>query len=174
MSSGILGRKQVGGSDNFDTPAYAFDLLIPYLEKECNIWEPAHGKFVLAGAMQAAGFYVFTTDVSFLIAEPMFDYDVIITNPPYSLKNEFLAKCYEIGKPFTLLLPLTALETKRRQSLYTRYGLEMIVPDGRVDFGTPSGKKSSAWFATAWYTNGLNIGRQLTFVHMNKTKQVGV
>ena len=34
----------------------------------------------------------------------------IITNPPFSLKDQFLAKCYESGLPFALIMPLTALE----------------------------------------------------------------
>ena len=168
MSSGILRRKQVGGSDNFETPAYAFDLLLPYLKKDWVIWEPAVGKGRLERAMCSRGFTVTATAEDFLVKRAYFYFDVIITNPPYSLKNGFLEKCYEYKKPFALLLPLTALETKRRQFLYTQYGLEMIIPDGRIDFGTPSGKKSSAWFATAWFTWGLDIGRQLNFVHMDK------
>jgi hypothetical protein len=37
----------------------------------------------------------------------------------------------------------------------------------RVRFETPSGRKgdeSSPWFATMWVTNGLNIGKQMTFL----------
>ena len=41
-------------------------------------------------------------------------FDMIITNPPYSLKDKFIEKCYEYGKPFALLLPLTALEGIKR------------------------------------------------------------
>ena len=38
-------------------------------------------------------------------------FDCIITNPPFSLKQEFLQRCYELGKPFALLLPLTTFES---------------------------------------------------------------
>jgi len=33
--------------------------------------------------------------------------DIIITNPPYSLKEEFFKRAYELGKPFAFLMPLT-------------------------------------------------------------------
>lgn len=66
--------------------------------------------------------------------EPNFNFDVIITNPPYSLKNEFLKKCYEYNKSFLLLLPLTSLEGKERCKLYIENGIELIVLDKRINF----------------------------------------
>jgi len=83
--------------------------------------------------------------------------DCIITNPPFKFKQQFLEKCYELGKPFALLLPLTTFETKKRQNLFKKHGLEVIFFDKRINFETPNNVvKSSAWFATAWFTHGLN------------------
>jgi hypothetical protein len=42
-----------------------------------------------------------------------------------------LRRCCESGKPFALLLPLTALEGQKRHELYRRYGLEVIF-DGQA------------------------------------------
>jgi len=101
--------------------------------------------------------------VDFLTDKPKADWDVIITNPPYSIKQQFLARCYELDKPFALLLPLTTFETGKRQALFKEYGVEVIFMDKRVNFQTPTKAKSSAWFATAWFTWGLNIGCTMTF-----------
>jgi hypothetical protein len=79
------------------------------------------------------------------------------------LKDEFLARCYGLGIPFALLLPLTALEGIKRQSLYRKHGLELILLPRRVKFETPSGEGAGSWFATAWFTNKLRIGKELTF-----------
>ena len=49
---------------------------------------------------------------------------MIITNPPYSLKDEFIKKCYEWKKPFCLLLPITALEGKVRGKCLEKMVLE--------------------------------------------------
>ena len=73
-----------------------------------------------------------------------------------------------MGKPFAFLLPLTTFETYKRQHLFQRYGLEVIFFDKRINFETPSGNGSGSWFATAWFTNGLNIGKELNFVRLNK------
>lgn len=38
-----------------------------------------------------------------------YDCDWIISNPPYSNKDEIIERCIEIGKPTILLLPIESL-----------------------------------------------------------------
>ena len=59
---------------------------------------------------------------------------MIITNPPYSLKDDFLKKCYEYKKPFCLLLPITSLEGTERGNMFRENGIEVIVFDKRIEF----------------------------------------
>jgi hypothetical protein len=61
------------------------------------------------------------------------------------------------------------LETPKRQELFKKYGLEIIFFDKRINFETPDGKGMGSWFATAWFTNGLNIGKEMTFCKLNVT-----
>ena len=160
-----------GNSNDFQTPPEAILPLLPYLNKNWSIWECAYGKGNLIEAFIDKGFEVIGTDIlgnyDFLINKPEF-FDCIITNPPFSLKQEFLERCYNLGKPFALLLPLTTFETAKRQELFKKYGLEVIFFDKRINFETPSGKGSGSWFATAWFTWGLNIGKELNFVELYK------
>lgn len=81
---------------------------------------------------------------------------MIITNPPYSLKDDFLKRCYEYKKPFCLLLPITALEGKVRGQMFRENGIEVLVLDGRVQFMKNMIKdynksKSGSWFNTSWF-----------------------
>lgn len=165
---------QQGSPDDFQTPPSALEPLFPYLKKEWRIWEPACGKGNLFNGLRDKGYGVIGTDikhgVDFLFAPINEPYDCIITNPPFSIKQKFLERCYQLKKPFALLLPLTTFETKKRQTLFREYGLEVIFVPYRISFETPNhdermaeGKKSSSWFATAWFTHGLNIGKEMTF-----------
>jgi len=155
-----------GNPDDFQTPPVALKPLLPYLKKDWLIWECACGDGNLVREFIKLGYKCIGTDLKtghdFLSFEPKY-FDCIVTNPPYSIKQQFLERCYWWGKPFALLLPLTTFETAKRQRLFKKYGVEVIMFDKRINFKTPSGKGSGAWFATAWFTNGLNIGRQLTF-----------
>jgi len=168
--------KNIKYSDDFQTPPNTLEPLYPFLEPYKTIWEPAAGECNLVRALENHLHDVIATDIQYdesidFLADDYFieGYDAIVTNPPYSLKNNFLAKCYEIGKPFALLLPLTALESWERQKYYVKYGLELILFDKRINFITPSKGKSASWFASGWFTWGLNIGKQLTFAKLLDT-----
>ena len=121
----------------------------------------------MSKGLESHGFTVLESDIlnghDFLVDSPPDNWNVIITNPPYSLKDDFLKRCYDLGKPFALLLPLTSLEGRNRQRLFGDNGIEIIIMEHRVAFVIPSGKDSSPWFMTAWFTWGLDIGKQLTF-----------
>lgn len=147
-------------NDELYTPEYAIKPLLKYLNLYCVrtyvkrkpiIWECTdYGNSNITKILKENGWDVVTTsknELNFLTDNPDFDFDMIITNPPYSLKNEFLKKCYEYGKPFALLLPITALEGLERGRLFRENGIEVLVFDKRCDF---SGKKS-CWFNTSWF-----------------------
>lgn len=166
MSEKKLKMQRQGSSNDFQTPAYALKPLYPYLKRDWIIWECAAGNGNLVRGLSNRGYRVVGSDIltgrNFLEWEPE-SYDCIVTNPPFSLKQKFLERAYWLSKPFAFLLPLTTFETRKRQFLFKHFGVEVILFDRRIDFETPSGVSSSAWFATAWFTYGLNIGRQLTF-----------
>jgi hypothetical protein len=161
--------KNQGHSSSMQTPDYALDPLVPYLNREFKIWECACGKGNLVRGLLARGFNCFGSDLA-TGNYPVLDYltcnmdtDCTVTNPPYNIKDQFIKRAYELGKPFAFLLPIESLGGARRQEMYRKYGLEVILFPFRVNFETPNGG-SSAWFPVGWFTNGLNIGRPLTFV----------
>lgn len=157
--------------DDFQTPAVALGPLYPYLPPSSIVWECAAGRGNLVRALRGGGYNVIASDLltgqDFRMWTPD-SFDLIVTNPPFSLKGEFLERAYLLGKPFAFLLPLTTFEGLKRQALFRRYGLEVVLFDRRINFETPSGRGGGSWFATAWFTWGLGIGRQLSFERLGK------
>ncbi len=90
------------------------------------------------------------------------NYDMIITNPPYSIKTEFLERAYELWKPFMFLLPTTALEGKERNKFYNKYWIQLIVPNYRINF--LKHKKKSSWFHTSWFCWSCWLDKDLNFI----------
>jgi len=142
-------------SDELYTPKEAFEVLAPYLPKAV-ILEGALGTGRLKAIMEQAGFEVRGTD-NYQAYEG--EYDVMVTNPPFSKKDMFLAEAYKRGKPFAMLLPITALEGIKRQKLYQKYGIQILLPKRRTDF---NGKKSP-WFYVAWFCWKL-LPQQMIFI----------
>jgi hypothetical protein len=133
--------------------------------------------------MRLMGYHVATSDIldgqDFLKTHlpPVPGKVVHITNPPYSIKNKWIAQCYNhwrnLGIPFALLLPLDALGSGGRIKMYSRtgQGLQIIVPNARIDFLTYDGKDNGAWFPVAWFTWGFNLVRDLNFYDIMPSKK---
>jgi hypothetical protein len=157
--------KKSGSPDDFYTPDEAIAPLLPYLKKEWNIWECASGTGNIVNYLMGGGFNVFGTDIKTgedFITSSRDDFDCIVTNPPYSLKDKWLEKCFYLKRPFALLLPLTALEGKKRQELYRKFGIQVILFNKRIQFIKGKGN----WFSSVWITHGLNLPKELTFVEL--------
>ena len=126
-----------------------------------TVWECASGTNNISNYLNGLGINVIKTDiekgVDFLDND--FVCDVIITNPPYSKKNGFLKRAFELGKPFAMLLPLTTLESYVRNDLFRDKNIQVLIPNKRFDF---TGKKN-CWFATCWICWKLKLPKQLNF-----------
>lgn len=154
--------------DDLYTPRRAVELLMPYIDRSWKIWEPACGTGNIVSVLQENGYDVFGSDIKqgkdFLrgiVDTP--SCDCIVTNPPYSRKDSFLAMCYLIGKPFALLLPLTALEGVARGKMFRKRGISVLVLDRRMDF---TGKGAN-WYNTSWFCwNMLPQNNQLIFAEV--------
>jgi len=58
-----------------------------------------------------------------------------VSNPPFSKKNEILEKLFKLNIPFALLLNLSGtLETKKRGTMWREYGIDLLIPDGRISY----------------------------------------
>ena len=163
MKQAMINYMQQEKNDELYTPTEAILPILKYLDHNKIYWECTDfGESNITKVLKENGFKVINTskkEIDFLKDKANFEFDVIITNPPYSLKNEFLKKCYEYKKPFMLLLPLTALEGKERNKLYRKYGIEVIVLDKRINFMK---EKKNVWFNTSWFCKGI-CDKQLNF-----------
>ena len=157
-----------GSPNDFQTPSHALEPLYPYLTKQWRVWECAAGKGNLVRALGGQGYKVVATDIltgeDFLTSTPKKPWDCIVTNPPYSIKNEFIERAYGLGRPFAFLLPYAAFETEFRQSFYKKYGVQVLFLNKRINFETPSGKGSGSWFPVMWLTWQFNFPRDIMFM----------
>jgi hypothetical protein len=171
-----------GRPDNFQTPPSALDPILPYLKKDWRIWEPSSGKGNIARRLSSEGYSVEQGDITsgegFVSYRPP-AFDCIVTNPPHSKKELFLGRCYDLGRPFALLMPLTTFDSAARQKLFHEFGVQVIFMPKRVNFETPNhearlkvGKKSSAWFATCWICWKLDLPSQLVFTGFDEERSM--
>ena len=144
----LQGSRIIGGntaykrveSDYYPTPPEVTQALCDtlHLPKGTKIWEPAAGEGYMVDVLKHNGYDVTATDiqsgVDFLTAEKR-DCEWIITNPPFSLAEQFIERCNKMGVPFALLLKAHFWNAKRRYNLFCHCPPSMILPlTWRPDF----------------------------------------
>jgi len=134
--------------DKFLTPNYAIDLLIPFIPKEIKaVWEPAYGTGKISRKLRDAGYTVFESDIKDsdpskvynFITDPMKNLPEnisIITNPPFSIKDLFIERCFEYGVPFAMLINADYSQTTI--NWIRNYNCQKIIPTARISFITPN------------------------------------
>lgn len=131
-----------GNGDEYYTPRYVVEILIPYL-KQTNIktiWCPCDKEWSeFVKVFNDNGFKVLYSHIDegkdFLTYEPTEEYDAIITNPPFSIKNKIVERCISLKKPFILLLSATCIQSASLIKLFNECKkLFFIMFDKRISY----------------------------------------
>ena len=83
---------------------------------------------------------------------------MIISNPPYNIKDYILERLDELGKPYAMLLPISCLQSGKRFEFLD--GIQLLSFDKRISFHTleemnvVKAKKSTP-FATAYFCKSV-------------------
>lgn len=174
------GRRQ---SDLYPTPPEATVALLRFLNlpKNTTIWEPAAGEGDMVKAIRACGYgSSFGTDVSegFDFLSPdifkriLTGFDWIITNPPFSLAEDFIRRAAKTEKPFAMLLKSQYWHAAKRMALFEEIPPSYILPlTWRPDFffkeresgdsGSPLMDVMWCVWLTPWMRNTQTIYRTL-------------
>ena len=148
-------------SDECYTPNNAIEPLLKFLPKDKLYYDCTSGisnsivNFLNNNNRKCLSSYT----KNFLI-DDIPNVDFIITNPPYSKKDKFIERCYNLGIGFALLLPVSAIQGQKRGKMFSKYGIQLIVLNKRIDFTG----KGSPHFGVAWFCYGLNLSKDINFV----------
>lgn len=164
MKQAMIDYMQKPKNDELYTPDEAVLPLLPYIPNSWTIWECTdHGGSNITKLFRERGNKVVSTHFKngqdFLTYEPDFEFDCIITNPPYSQKDQFLARAYELYKPFAFLLPIDSLASIKRVAMFKQHGIQVLVLDRRINFMKT---KKAVWFNTSWFCRDI-LPEQLVF-----------
>jgi hypothetical protein len=118
------------GDDLYETPDVAVHALLRVESLPQYIWEPACGPGRIVNVLRSAGHTVVGSDLvdygdpthfyrrNFLSESKAPDRcQVILTNPPYKLANQFVAHALELCPRVVMLLRLAFLESSRRNAI---------------------------------------------------------
>ena len=148
-----LTADRTSAGDEVYTPFYAVEPLLEFLPKDKKIWWPCDEEWsAFYQLLSEQGYEVerssLTEGKDFFKYEPE-HWDILVSNPPFSKKNEVLKRAFSFQKPFALLLPVNSIQSKTRYQIFENR-IQMLCFDGRIDYHT--------WQNMEYYTKGNHFG----------------
>lgn len=140
--------KSSKANDEYYTPLYAIYPLLEFLPSGSNILCPFDTKksyFVklfkkegfnvdyshitpeMLGGGNKKDFFTYTK-------QEVEKYDYIISNPPFSFKNELFFKLFSLNKPFAMLFNIIGLFETKRFNAFENENFQLLVFNKRVEY----------------------------------------
>lgn len=138
LNTGYLASDRSASGDECYTPYYAVAPLLEFVPKNKTIWCPFDEEWsAFYQTFKEQGYKVIRSSLTegqdFFTYEPQEHWDVLISNPPFSAKDQVLERAYMLNKPFALLLPANSIQGKKRFKIF-RNQIQMLCFDARIDF----------------------------------------
>ncbi len=156
------------GDDLYQTPVEAVAALAECEDLPANIWECACGPGAIVAELRARGHAVYATNLvdygcpdsfarrDFLLEDKAPEgFDTILTNPPYGLANNFVARSRALVSKTIMLMPLRFLASVRRTDILEAGDLARVhvfrerLP--RMHREGWAGKKTGSQIDFAWF-----------------------
>lgn len=135
---------KIAGSQNdeFYTPEYAVKPILKYVRPHSRVWCPFDTeRSAFVRLLRESGHSVASSHLEdgidfFASPTPTHDeFDYIISNPPYSKKQEVLSRLFSFQVPFAMLIGVVGLfESRQRFQMFKSNKFEIMYLDKRVSY----------------------------------------
>lgn len=151
-SNNILYSK--GKNDECYTPAYGVAPILKYISKNAIVWCPSDtedSEFVKQISQQNNVVYSHIDNKQdFFEYEPK-QWDVLISNPPFTNKRTYFERALSFNKPFALIMTNTGLNDAAPKQLFKHKELLLLLFDKRMKFINNGLVEHKITFSSSYY-----------------------
>ena len=150
----------VSKNDEYYTPKNEWVNIKKFIPNDKTIWEPFNNvgnpdSFNSSKYLRELGFNVISKPYNPRTGRNDFfksnHGDIVVSNPPFTMKREVLKRLKDLDKPFILILPLPTINTIYFRNMFMNdkdFGI--IIPKKRIDFKNKKNLNSNC-FECAFY-----------------------
>ena len=153
--------------DDYMTPKHAWED-IKHLIPKVKIWEAFYGDGKSGEYLTELGYDTIHEERDFF-TEPPDEWDMIVSNPPFSHSKEVMKKLLEYDKPFIIIMPSSKINTSYFREWKDK-GLQIIIPRKRIHFvkfvngEAVEGWKKACNFDCFYYCYKINLARDIIWL----------
>ena len=162
-----------GNNDECYTPDYAVQPILEYIPKDVTVWCPfdtEESQFVKQiSKTNPVTYSHLDKGQDFFQYQPS-EWDIIISNPPFSNKKKFFKRALAFNKPFALIMTNTWLNDSTPKILFKDKDLQLLMFDKRMEFVNPNGQvNNKITFSSSYYCWNF-LPKQIIMKTLNKPK----
>ena len=166
-SKSILYSK--GNNDECYTPAYGVEPILKYIPKGAIVWCPfdkIDSQFVQQISKTNKVVYSHIDDgQDFFTYEPK-NWDIIISNSPFTNKRKYFERALSFNKPFALIMSNTWLNDAAPKQLFKHKELQLLMFDKRMKFINNGTTENKITFSSSYYCYNF-LPKQLIMESLN-------
>lgn len=127
-----------GNNDECYTPRYVVEEILPYLSKDKIYWLPFDtDDSAFCKVLKENGYKYINSHIStgqdYYNYEPS-EWDIMLSNPPFTNKRKIFERALSFGKPFALLMTNTWLNDSAPKQLFKDKDLQLFMFTKRIKF----------------------------------------
>ena len=144
-----------GSNDECYTPLYGVKPILKYIPKDAIVWCPfdtfeSHFVREISKTNKVVSSHIWTGQ-DFFDYEPE-EWDIIISNPPFTKKRKYFERALSFNKPFALIMTNTWLNDSAPKQLFKDKDLQLLMFDKRMKFVSPDGRDNDKiTFSSSYY-----------------------
>ena len=173
LDSGKL-MYSVGNNDECYTPDYGVKPILKYIPEGAIVWCPfdtEESEFVKQISKQNKVEYShISTGQDFFEYEPD-DWDIMLSNPPFTNKRKYFERALSFDKPFALIMTNTWLNDAAPKQIFKDKDLQLLMFDKRMKFNSPDGRSNDKiTFSSSYYCWNF-LPKQIIMEELQVTKK---
>jgi len=143
-----------GSNDECYTLPYAVEPILKYINKELIVWCPfdtEESEFVKQISVQNKVIYSHIDNgQDFFTYEPE-NWDIMISNPPFTNKRKYFERALSFNKPFALIMTNTWLNDAAPKQLFKDKDLQLLMFDKRMKFSNNNVISNKITFSSSYF-----------------------
>jgi len=143
-----------GKNDECHTPSYGVEPILKHIPKDATVWCPfdtEDSEFVkqISQTNKVVRSHI-NEGKDFFEYEPE-EWDIIVSNPPFTGKRKFFERALELGKPFALIMSNTWLNDAAPKQLFKNKQLQLMMFDKRMKFMNNGEAQNKITFSSSYF-----------------------
>ena len=155
--------------DDYMTPKYAWENIKHLIPNDKIIWESFYGDGESGKYLTELGFNTIHEEIDFFDDETLPNYDIIISNPPFSQSKKIMNRLAILDKPFILIMPSSKINTQYFRENF-KNKIQIIIPKKRIQFTKlidgeiPDNWKNACNFDCFYYCYKMNLENDIVWL----------